>query len=412
MANEKNVIVTIPKVGDIVALGADSKIKYIALDTYDSATFPAGWTLVGVVAVKQGKQVMIVHKSNAGKKWSDVMRWEITGAALTDGESHTQNFVANGVTVAITWQTSTLSSFAQAVNGYISGQDFGGHSYRCIYDANADKVYLFHDTFNAWKEPTFAGVTLTRAIGETIPQNSSSYRKTGRSVYWGVINLNRAVEYYKTNGSTPTANVPVNISSGDSPVKLTEFKTSAYCADIRNAYCADPTEPTDNDYKNYVEHEFSAEFPSNRASMAEMYRDGHAFTYALVGKKYLASDNTQKDLYPAAEYCAAVSYNDAKGELAAGKWFLPSKFQMGHIWSKLTYGLSGVTRAASDPVNRSLNAIGGSAISCAGYAWSSALYSSNVAWIYNGDGNFSYGYFYYAFTCVPCVLLTLSDSEA
>lgn len=408
MANY-NVLVRVPKVGDILCVDASGNKHYIALDTYQSSSLPAGYTVVGVVGARQGNQALIVHKTNTSKKWSDVMIWTLSGAALTDGASHTENFTANGVTVAITWQTSTLSAFAVAVQSYLNGQDFAGHSYRCVYDAQKDAVLLFHDTFNAWKEPTFAGVTVTRAIGEDIPQNSSSYRKSGRSVYWGVINLRRAVEYYKTNGSTPTANVPLNISSGDSPVKLVEFQENAFCADIRNAYCVDPSEPTEADYKNYIAHEFAAEYPSNRASMAEMYRDGKDFTYRLVGKKYLASDNTQKELYPAAEYCAAVEY-DADG-LRSGDWFLPSKYQMGRIWSILTYGLSGVARADADPINRSLNAIGGSAISCASGAWSSAMFLSGGAWYCGNDGDFDGNSFCASYMCVPCVLLNLSESE-
>ena len=37
-------------------------------------------------------------------------------------------------------------------------------------------------------------------------------------------------------------------------------------------------------------------------------------------------------------------------------------------------------------------------------AWSSAMYSSNLAWYYNNDGFFSGYYFCYSFLCVPCVL--------
>ena len=37
-------------------------------------------------------------------------------------------------------------------------------------------------------------------------------------------------------------------------------------------------------------------------------------------------------------------------------------------------------------------------------AWSSAMNSSNSAWIYNAYGAFNYDYFYYSLMCVPCVL--------
>ena len=93
---DKNVLVRVPKVGDILCVDADHKKQFIALDTYDGGTLPAGYTVVGVIASRQGNQALVVHKTNTAKKWSDVMIWTLSGAALTDGASHTQNFTANG----------------------------------------------------------------------------------------------------------------------------------------------------------------------------------------------------------------------------------------------------------------------------------------------------------------------------
>ena len=404
-----NVVSKNPKVGDILVLDENNKKRFIALDTFKAAVFPSSWTIVGVVAYRKGNRVMIVHKANAGKKWADVFRWYLTGSTMTDGASHTQNFTADGVSVSVTWQTSTLSDFATALNNAISGQSFNGHTYRALYDAGEDKVFVIHDTYTAWKEPSMSGITFNRYIGESLVPNSTAYRKNQVSLYWGVVNLKRAVAYYSASGSTPSANVPVRITTGDAPVKYSEFVSNAYCADIRNAYCVNPNAPTMDDYTKYVYEEFFVEYPSARASMSEEFRDGKKNTYALVGATYLASDNTQKPLYPAAEYCAAVGYN-SEG-LEAGNWFLPSKHEMFPLWSQLTYGLAGVTRDKADPVNRSLYAIAGSAISCTSNAWSSAMYGSGSAWYYNGNGVFNSGDFCYALAAVPCVLLNLSESE-
>ena len=45
----KNLIVSSPKVGDILVLDSNNVKKYIALDTYQSSSLPAGYTVVGVV---------------------------------------------------------------------------------------------------------------------------------------------------------------------------------------------------------------------------------------------------------------------------------------------------------------------------------------------------------------------------
>jgi len=398
----ENLIVSSPKVGDILVLDSNNVKRYIALDTFDSASFPAGWTIVGVVAVRQGNKVTVVHKTNTTKKWSDVFRWYLTGSTMTDGASHTQNFTANSVSVSVTWQTSTLSDFATALNAAISGQDFGGHSFRVVYDSNEDKVFVIHDTYTAFKEPSMSGITFNKYIGMELNASSNIYGLNGVGAEYKGINWKRYLEVVK-NSTSSTFNPSTPISSfGTYPLSYASY-ASNIGAFARNIY----GEGEEN-YEKYLA-DYMVRFPSMRGALAEEFRSGKDNTYTLVGKTYLASDSTLKQLYPAAEYCAAIGFN-AEG-LEVGKWYLPSMWEICKVWSKLTYGLSGVTRAAADAVNRSLNAIGGTVISCASVAWSSCRFNAGNAWYYGSGGWTDFSYFCGAYCAVPCVLLELSGSE-
>lgn len=395
-----NTIVKYPKVGDILCLDENNIKKYIALDTFEA--LPAGWTAVGVVAHRQGNKAIVVHKTSSSRKWADVFRWYLTGNAMTDGAAHTENFTANSVSVPVTWQTSSLSAFAEALNSAIAGQDFGGHSYRALYDAAEDKVIVIHDTYITYISPTMSGVTFNRLIGEDTPMDVNIFGINGVGIEYKGLNWRKYYEYIKTATSSilnPTS--PIT-SLGTYPLSYASY-SSEIGAYARNIY-GDGEE----NYERYL-RDYMARFPSHRGALAERFRSGKDNTYKLAGKTYIASDSSLKPLYPAAEYCAAVGY-DSEG-LEVGNWYLPSIYEIFKIWSKLTYGLAGVSRQNSDAVNRSLYAIGGSAISLGGIAWSSCRYQPNYAWQYSFAGCASISGNSIINLAVPCMLLDLSESE-
>lgn len=395
-----NTIVKYPKVGDILCLDENNVKKYIALDTFDA--LPAGWTAVGVVAHRQGNKAIVVHKTSSSRKWADVFRWYLTGSAMTDGTAHTENFTANSVSVPVTWQTSSLSAFAAALNSAIAGQDFGGHSYRALYDAAEDKVIVIHDTYTTYIGPTMTGVVFNHLIGEDTPMDVNIFAINGVGLEYKGVNWQKYLEYIKTSTSDISNPTTPITSLGTYPLSYASY-SSEIGAYARNIYG-----DGEANYENYL-RDYMVRFPSHRGVLAESFRSGKDNTYKLAGKTYIASDSSLKPLYPAAEYCAAVGY-DSEG-LEVGNWYLPSIYEIFKIWSKLTYGLAGVSRQNSDAVNRSLNAIGGSAISLGGDAWSSCGYSCYGGWRFRYVGcACSYGYSGMVLA-LPCVLLDLSGSE-
>lgn len=401
MANY-NVLVRVPKVGDILCVDASGNKHYIALDTYQSSSHPAGYTVVGVVALRQGNQAIIVHKTNTTKKWSDIDRWKMEGAALTDGESHSGTLKIGSDEFSFTWQTSSLSAFASALNTFVAANHPSGHTYTAEYSSADDCVYLLHHTYTTRLAVTLTGVTVNEWIGRELEANTNIYGINGVGSEYKGINWKRYLEVIKTSTSSTFNPTTPLTSLGVYPISY-----NCYASEI-GAYARNIYGEGEANYEKYL-HDYMVNFPSHRGALEEEFRNGKANTYALVGKTYNATDNTEKPLYPAAEYAAAVEY-DSDG-LRSGDWYLPSIYEIIKIWSQLTYGTSGVARAEGDAINRSLNAIGGSAISAASGAWSSCRCFTNGAWLYSSYGSTSYYSFCGASCAVPCVLLNLSESE-
>ena len=66
----------------------------------------------------------------------------------------------------------------------------------------------------------------------------------------------------------------------------------------------------------------------------------------------------------------------------------------------------------ADPINRALNAIGGSAISNGSYIWSASRFGAGNAWFSSGGNGclVSYG-MYYSSLALPVALLDVSEAN-
>jgi len=409
-----NVITNNPKVGDILVLDESNKKRFIALDTFQMAIFPKAWTIVGVVAVREGNKVICVHKSNAGKAWSAIFKFKVTGWNL-DGAQHTTNITfyssqTPAADPAFNYAGTDYATIAAQLNTWFDGyKATSGLRYHAI--ALEDGIRVQIEPYNTWYQYvlSMSGLTVTQMTGAELPASSTLYRKTGLRIDWFACNLVRYMQWAKTSGSVPTSNVPLSTYTGHA-VKIADFNTSAFCELLRKTYCKNPSAPTEDDYLAYIKGEYSGRVPDQRGALAPKFTDGHDNTYKLAGSRYVDYNGVEQIEYPAFDYCADVAYN-ADG-LTRGCWYLPSNLELTKIMRGITYGHSGVSRDKADPVNRSLNAIGGSAISCASYVWSSSRCNVGNAWNFGGNGHFSNNSFSFGLACVPCVLLTLNESEA
>lgn len=404
---EKNIITRVPKVGDILFLDENNKKGFIALDTFDAATFDGRYTLVGVVALRQGNTVTVVHKNNASKKWCEIFQWKVTGWLL-DGEAHTTTigFYSSQQAPAnpeFTYTASTMEEVAAQLNAwfdtYFTESNLRYHAVVC----DEATLYVQNETYNSWYHYilNMSGLTVNYSVGTKLESNSNTYAYNGiGSVYKGI----NWARYYQVihDATSSTFNPTTPITSlGTYPISY-----ACYSGEI-GAYARNIYGEGEEGYKKYLQ-DYMIDFPAQRGILAPEFRNGHKNTYTLYSDKYLAYDGTEKTMYPAFEYCAETEYQS--DGLGKGDWYLPSMYEVIKVWRTLTYG-TGPSRENSDPINRSLHAIGGDALSCASFFWSSCRYDVGYAWSFGSSGFSGGSNFFVRYYAAPFVLLKMSECE-
>lgn len=392
-----------PKVGDIVCHDAAGKVHFIALDTYHA--LPSGWEIIGVVAHRQGRRILVAHKTSAAKKFADVFQWIVTGYNL-DGESHDCAVTLHGeVDGTFTYAATTKDEFKSQFSDWILGHELASYHYSVHEDAAGNIILQLDNYSTAISTNTITGLVLTANVATELPAITSAPRVNGNTTYWAGMCRKKFFDYYSVSGTTPTSQVP--LTSID-VVKLADFKTNQYCDLLREKYCVDPAYPTDADYITYLDANM-VRVPYTRGVMGEGFRDGKGNTALLAPVTYEDQNGEIKIKYPAADYAVNVGYAGVKG-FEPGDFYIPSPEEWSQVMRDVTYGGAGVSGDAIDPINRSLIAIGGSKISCTTYYWLAARYSVANAWLYYGySGNIYGNYFYIGFTVVPVALYTLAD---
>lgn len=392
-----------PKVGDIVCHDANGKVHFIALDTYHA--LPTGWVVIGVVALRQGKRILVAYKSQASKKFSDVYTWIVTGYNL-DGESHECAVTLHGeVDGTFTYAASSKAEFKSQFSAWILEHELASYHYSVHEDADGN-IILQLDNYTAYEGGnSITGLTLTPSVATEIAAVTSAPRVNGNSTYWAGMCRKKFFDYYSVSGTTPAAQVALNSTD---VVTLAAFKTSEYCDLLRGKYCVDPANPTDADYIAYLDANM-VRVPYTKGVMGEKFRDGKANTYILAAVTYEDQNNEIKPKYLAAGYAAGIKFAGVKG-FDEGDWYIPSPEEWAQVMRDITYGGSGVSGDAVDPINRSLTAIGGTNISCSSFYWLAAWCSADGAWFYYGSGGIiGNGNFCFGYTVVPVALYTLAD---
>ncbi len=418
------------KTGSIVVLDGNSAMHFIAVDTYKSDSFMSNYTVVGVVAVGvdhdlyRGK-LLVVHKTNTSKAWSNIYSFRLTGYTC-DGTARTGvlNVYSDASTVTaytISYNAATVADLVEQLNTYFQANaPFTTQSWVAEgVDTDDDNVVDAIDikmlfTFSRQASNSgSAGFTLSANLLPEIAASSAMYRLNGQRSGEGTItNWERAIKYFSSDISSTTYNPNADVTSvkRSYPIcKPAYLGTSAYqsdhCAFLRSVYGAGEA-----GWLKFMKS-FLPVKPTAYGPMGDKdtYGDGKTNTYLMAGRTFTQQDNTVIEAHPAADYCAAVSYNHDL--LNHGNWFLPDIEDVFSIMRDVEYGTN-VSRDA-DKINKALYAIGGSAISNGSYVWSSSRYFASGAWL--SSGYFGYansGNMYGANLAVPCVLLDVSEADA
>ena len=413
MANY-NVLVRVPKRGDILVIDANKEYQYIALETFSKLALPATWQIVGEVSNVKGEDVYARRGTCASKKWAEVFLWKITNYSL-DGAEHNVTFTINSKACSLTYNATDLDSLASQLNTTVSAFDFGGHNYT-VYVRNGELI-LQHNTYTTYLGVTATGVSVTQNVAPELNATAVMLRRNGnRNGEGAVFNPDRSLIYFMQDLESTTYNPATDVTSLQRayPICLpaylgTSTKQSDHCALLREHYGASVS-----GWLKFM-NDMRVVNPWNYGIMAQ---NGKENTYKLAGQTYLASDGTQKPLYPAFDYCAEVEF-DCDG-LRKGDWYLPGINEVADMMEGITYpaiydketGTSkSVAAANADAFTRGANAIGGTVIANNNYVWSSCRCVANGAWRYLGIHGFAaIVSFCSAILAVPVVLLKIKGA--
>lgn len=414
--------------GAIVALDSIGALHFIPLETEPTSSFLEGFTTVGVVAVGvdhpdyRGK-IVIVYKANTSKKWSEIYSFKLTGYTL-DGTDRTgtlnvrdSSAWGTGVDYVISYNAETAAELVEQLNTYFQANaPFTTQSWRADADGdgNITLSFLFADyrqASNSGKN----GFALTANLLPEIIASSSMLRVSGqRSGEGAISNWEKALVYYRNDNGTSAyqggrTSVQTSVKQAY-PINLpTWLGTSTknpgdFCAALRAIYGEG-----EEGWLKFMKTCLPVR-PTQYGPMGDKatYGDGQRNTYIMAGRTFEKQDGSTIVAFPAADYCASVSYNHPL--LKKGAWQLPDVDTLCAVLRTIKY--SAVNNRNADPVNKALNLIGGTAVSNGSSIWSSSRYYASIAWCsYGSYGYLNNGGLYGAYVALPVALLDVSDSE-
>ena len=383
-----NVITTSPTVGDLVFLNESNEITFVKGGAWiQKAIIPSAWTHVGYVYTRKGKQVGVIDKNGADRKYADVVQFKLNDPTL-DGAEHTAsigvrvstNYAAN-TTISFTYTATTLSQVVTALNAAIDAAKTSGGWTNTLWayiadadgnkvedDADATQIIVQFDTWDNYQQYNCSG--MTHITWGDMPASDVYWRgERGFSTnYWGVMNIARTKAWATSSGRVPSSNEPVGPRVGnDAPVKPSEFASSQYCADLRAAY---------KTYEEYLEKCYMVVFPQKYGSFALPGGKELTMKYALMSAP--TKDGGTKYKFPALYY----GYNRTYGVdgLDFGDWYLPGVYE----------GTQLMKDECINTLAPSITKMGTAAINNSTSRWFAERYNVSTARVFNGSNGVLY----------------------
>ena len=374
-------------VGDLVCKDVVAgKLVFIKAGTVKKTEIPSNLKPVAEVYGRKGDKVLIAALENLSARWGhpfEVLISNVNAALAGTLAITVHNNGALTEEVDVEWANdATLESIVASINA----------QFQTLTDAD-DKAwvasvlgsqivlahnYYLRDTVDAITGTGGgAGVTFVEddhnwqieyaylAATEYVRRNN----KVDTSFAGG--NYKKFLDYYKTNGSVPDANVPLGSST---IVKQDAFENSEYCAALRAAY---------PDYSSYL---FGEHFIMTPSAYGAMLRDGKETTDLLASLKGTVVRGADEPRFPAAAAAKNYSVENAP-EIG---WWLPSVEEIVILMADRR-----LNSADTDPDPFNDTAVAMNTATAYGngyYPWTCCEYNSNLAFFFNGNyGSVCYG---------------------
>lgn len=392
-----NVVVPVPGDGDAVFEDAEGNPRFVRYDTIDKSLLDPSWTHIGFAFGCNGRSVHVMWKDeHTGLKWlncwqhtitaisaatiqfylhmaGDYTAWVPIEVALPDANnSYMNNNNAEAITAALE-AAGNSGNVGYAKHGWWAFFDGTNIIVQC--DLCAD--YRQYQTYDG--SHPLVGCTMALSVWGDMLASTALWRRTGVSTYHGVMNVEKAVAYYSTNGKTPTANWPLN--SVDY-VTRAAFDSSAYCADLRAAY---------GTYENYIAHS-RVMWPHPRYGVFAL-PDAETMTARYGPATFTKKDGTDAVKFPALNYATEIGFGT--GAFAVGKWHL----------SDVTEGVMYMDDVVYAKLREAQTRMNTVALLNTQYRWFARRYGAYSAWIFFGSSGLMY--FSYVFSAFRCKAVTL-----
>nr|DAW64008.1 MAG TPA: protein of unknown function DUF3988 [Caudoviricetes sp.] len=401
-----NVFIKLPRVGDaVVGEISTGKVKFITADSFNSEELSDNYERIGAVYNRRGRKVKIVYLKNELQPWATKWTLILSGYTL-DGKSRTgvisfraDSSSADNTEVTVTYKATTAQELVDALNSAFTANSVLTAQHWKAYIDGAN-VKIEHD-FTFWQQASFnsgkLGFSTTGVVMPNVEAVANIRRKHGGSGGEGALSsLERAIVFYRrsTGKNSYEGNVTSPISSTkdrDYPINLQSY-LGENCAEIRKVF----GEGEQGWLKCLLS--YMPVKPTDYGNMG--MRNGLERTKLLL--PYNESGGVP--IGAAAEYC----YNISTTGLPKGRWYMPTIEDLSDLMSVIKYGSN--SSVASDPINKTIKAMGGIPISNNYNCWSCCRYNSTAAWYANGAcGFFSLGNMYFRYQAIPVSLCIIED---
>ena len=312
---------------DVCAVFEDPNgvVYYVRWDTIQKDRLSADWTHIGYTYGFDGKRTRVLDKNfpSASIQWLACWQYAITAisAASIKFWLHMKGDYAAWVPIEVTLSddtdgymnatTVTEINAALEAAGNTGNVGYENHGYWAFLDGDHITVQCdFNGGYQQYQcsdgSHALVGCTMALSVWEDMPASSAMFRKTGQ-VSTATRNVAKAVSYYGTSGTTPSANLPVNTTTY---VKRVDFYTSEYCADLRAFYgtyeayiAAQAVEPMQSPDYGFFALPDGQEAARRWGNATFTKKDGETVAYK----------------FPVIHYGLTVGYGS--GKFATGKWF-------------------------------------------------------------------------------------------
>ena len=374
-----NVEVNIPEMGDAVYHDGQRVRFYKGATLNHAKLSAAGLTAVSPVFGLVGNHALIIDKNSSSEKYADVIQFWVSVPSESGALTMGAQFVTAGTTTSISVDYEAGMPLASAANTYEANDtSLCGRINTALanlsgitgdwwaYMDQDGNVILQRDTWTEYRQYTCSGA-LTFVTWEDMPASSSYLKINGKTTSnRGIMNYERFRTKFSADGRELNANVAVGSESAD-PMKLSEFQSSQYAAEIRAYY---------KTYDAYLHGEFDILTPQKFGAFN--LQSGKELTEKYASHTAPTKNGGTKYKFPAFRFCGNRSYS-IEG-LGAGSWFLPG----------VQEGLQLMNDDSLSMFNRTASKMALPLIGKSTYRWLAQRSSVSNAWYFNG----SYGTLY------------------